>query len=85
VHKYRGVACEYSRGQTARVRSPAWGLGVGLTTLNIKYFVTTVYTGLRTRADSLDKRPKLKEMDMRFGTWNVRSLYGEGALIIFEK
>jgi hypothetical protein len=25
--------------------------------------------------DSLDKRPKLKKMDMRFGTWNVRSLY----------
>jgi hypothetical protein len=23
--------------------------------------------------DSLDKRPKRKRMDMRFGTWNVRS------------
>jgi hypothetical protein len=22
--------------------------------------------------DSLDKRPKLRKMDMRFGTWNVR-------------
>jgi hypothetical protein len=29
--------------------------------------------------DSLDKRPKL-EMDMRFGTWNVRSMYRAGSL-----
>jgi hypothetical protein len=25
--------------------------------------------------DSVDKRPKLKKMDMRFGKWNVRSMY----------
>jgi hypothetical protein len=25
--------------------------------------------------DSLDKRPKQKKMDMKFGTWNVRSMY----------
>ncbi|PNF24856.1 hypothetical protein B7P43_G12920 [Cryptotermes secundus] len=29
----------------------------------------------RTWMDSLDKRPKLNKIDMRFGTWNVRSLY----------
>jgi exonuclease III len=29
--------------------------------------------------DSLDKRPKQK-MDMRFGTWNVRSMYRTGSL-----
>jgi hypothetical protein len=28
----------------------------------------------RTLTDSLDKRPKLQNMDMRFDTWNVRSL-----------
>jgi hypothetical protein len=28
-----------------------------------------------TWKDSVDKRPKRKEMYMRFGTWNVRSLY----------
>jgi hypothetical protein len=28
----------------------------------------------RTWTDSLDKRPKRKKMDMRFGTWNVRSM-----------
>jgi hypothetical protein len=25
--------------------------------------------------DPLDKLPKLRKMDMRFGTWNVRILY----------
>ncbi|PNF18255.1 hypothetical protein B7P43_G16301, partial [Cryptotermes secundus] len=34
----------------------------------------------RTWTDSLDKRPKLKKMDMRFRTWNVRSLYRAGWL-----
>jgi hypothetical protein len=29
--------------------------------------------------DSLDKRPKRKNMDMRFGTWNVRSIYRAGS------
>ncbi|PNF34309.1 hypothetical protein B7P43_G15813 [Cryptotermes secundus] len=31
-----------------------------------------------TWTDSLDKRPKLKKVDTRFGTWNVRSLYRAG-------
>jgi exonuclease III len=30
--------------------------------------------------DYLDKRPKLKKMIMRFGTWNVRSLYRASSL-----
>jgi exonuclease III len=28
----------------------------------------------------LDKRPKQKKMDMRFGTWNVKSVYRAGFL-----
>jgi hypothetical protein len=35
--------------------------------------------------DSLDKRTKLREMDMRFGTWNERSLYIAGSLMIIAK
>jgi hypothetical protein len=31
-------------------------------------------------ADFLDKRPKQKKMNMRFGTWNVRSMYRAGSL-----
>ncbi|PNF29719.1 hypothetical protein B7P43_G12562 [Cryptotermes secundus] len=34
----------------------------------------------RTWTDSSDKRPTLMKMDMRFGTWNVRSLYRAGSL-----
>jgi exonuclease III len=33
-----------------------------------------------TWTDPLDKRPKLWNMDIRFGTWNVRSLYRAGSL-----
>ncbi|PNF43544.1 hypothetical protein B7P43_G03931 [Cryptotermes secundus] len=34
----------------------------------------------RTWMDSFYKRPKLNKMDMRIGTWNVRSLYRAGSL-----
>jgi hypothetical protein len=34
----------------------------------------------RTWTDSLDKRPKLKKIDMRFSTCNVRSVYMAGSL-----
>jgi hypothetical protein len=34
----------------------------------------------RTWTVSLDKWPKRKKMDMRFGTWNVRSMYRVGSL-----
>jgi hypothetical protein len=29
----------------------------------------------------LDKPPKLRKMDVRFGTWNVRSLYRGGTFV----
>jgi hypothetical protein len=31
--------------------------------------------------DSLDKRPKPRNMDMRFGLWDVRSLYRAGSIM----
>jgi hypothetical protein len=34
----------------------------------------------QTWTDSLDKRTKQKKIDMRFGTWNVRSTYRAGLL-----
>jgi hypothetical protein len=34
----------------------------------------------QTWTDSLDKRHKRKKMDMRFGTWNVRSMYSARSL-----
>jgi hypothetical protein len=35
--------------------------------------------------DSLDKQPTLRKMDMRFGTWIVRSLYRPGLLMTLVK
>jgi hypothetical protein len=65
-----------SRGQPTRGGSPAWGLGVGLTILRHKKneLVTKDHKKPQTWTDSLDKRPKRKKMDMRFGTWNVRQV-----------
>jgi hypothetical protein len=31
--------------------------------------------------DFLDKEPKERNMDMIFGTWNIRSLYRVGSLM----
>jgi hypothetical protein len=42
--------------------------------------VTKDHKKPHTWAESLDKRPKRKKMDMRFGTWNVRSMYRAGSL-----
>jgi hypothetical protein len=33
----------------------------------------------------LNKRPKRRNMDLRFGLWNVRSLYRAGSLMSFER
>jgi hypothetical protein len=45
-----------------------------------KRFVTKILKKPRTWTDSFDKRPKQKKMDMRFGTWNVGSMYRAGSL-----
>jgi hypothetical protein len=58
---------------------PVWGLDGGLTTLPHKtqYFFTNDYEQPRNRTDYL-AQPKHRKMDVRFGTWNVRSLYRSG-------
>jgi hypothetical protein len=70
-----------SRGQPTRGGPPAWGLGGGVTTPHRKKkkHVTKCHRGPRNWTDTLE-RPKAKKMDMRFGTWNVRSLYRPGSL-----
>jgi hypothetical protein len=35
--------------------------------------------------DSLDKLPKLRKMDMKFGMWNIRSLHRAGSLMTVVK
>jgi hypothetical protein len=39
----------------------------------------------RTWKDLLDKGPKQRNMDMRFGTWNVRSLYRASSLMTVSR
>jgi hypothetical protein len=59
-------------------------LGVGLTTprrKKKKNLVTKRHKGPRTWTESVDKQPKLRKMDMRFCTWNVRRLYRAGSLM----
>jgi hypothetical protein len=59
---------------------------VGLTTLHHKNkLVMKNLTEPRAWTDSLDKRPKLRDMDMRFGTWNVRRLYRAGSLLTVSR
>jgi hypothetical protein len=62
-----------SRGQPTRGGSPAWVLGVGLTTTVKNKLVTKIRKKPRAWTDSLDKRPKRKKMDMRLGTWNYET------------
>jgi hypothetical protein len=35
--------------------------------------------------DSFDKRPERRKLDMRFGAWNVRSMYRAGSLRVVSE
>jgi hypothetical protein len=61
-----------------------WAWGSQTFTIKIK-FVTKTAVEPQTRADSLDKRPKLWNMDVRFGLWNIRSLYRAGSLMTVSR
>jgi hypothetical protein len=52
-----------------------------LTTRLKNNVVTKCHKGPQTWRVSLDKRQKLKKIDMRTGTLNVRSLYREGSIM----
>jgi hypothetical protein len=53
---------------------------VGLTTPHLKNkLVTNILKKPRTSTDSLDKRSERKKIYMRFGIWNVRSIYRVGS------
>jgi hypothetical protein len=55
---------------------------MGLTTSHRKNeIVTKIHTEPLTWTDSLDKQPTRRNMDMRFGTWNVRSGSTGGQMI----
>jgi hypothetical protein len=66
---------------------PAWGLGVVLTTLHRKKnkFVMKYEIEPQTWTDSIHKLPKRRNMNMRLGLWNVRSLYRAGSLMTVSR
>jgi hypothetical protein len=73
-------------GKTTMGGPPAWRLAVGLTIPHLKNkLVTKCHKGPRTWRDFMDKRPTLKKLDMRFGTWNIRSLYRADSLMTVAK
>jgi hypothetical protein len=54
-----------------------FGRGANKPLLQNSIFVTNHYAQPQNRTDYL-AQPKHRKMDMRFGTWNVRSLYRSG-------
>jgi hypothetical protein len=44
-----------------------------------------IHTEPQTWMDSLDKRPKLQNLNMRFVAWNVRSFYRAGSLVTYQR
>ena len=64
---------------------PAWGLVEGLTTLHRKKeTVTNPLDKPRNWTDSLVRLQQMNQ-DMRFGTWNVTSLYRIGAVTLVAR
>jgi hypothetical protein len=53
---------------------PAW--------LLTNYSITKCYKRSQTGTDYLTKLPRPRNMDVRFGTWNISGLYKAGALIL---
>jgi hypothetical protein len=64
-------------------RGRSSSLGVGLTTPH--QLVMKCHKGIGLGTDSLNKRIKLRKMDMRFGMWIVRSLYRTSSLMTVAK
>jgi hypothetical protein len=62
--------------------SSSLGVWSGAFELTVKNnLVTKIHKKPQTWTDSLDNRPKRRKMDLRFGKWNVRSMYRAGSLL----
>jgi hypothetical protein len=57
----------------------SWAWGLQLLIVENK-LVTKDHKKPQNWTDSLDKRPKRKKMDIRFGTWNVKNMCRAGSL-----
>jgi hypothetical protein len=85
-HTARGTLIKQRR-TTDKGLSSSFGLQCGANKLSpqINKIVTIIHTEPRAWKDSLDKRPTRWNMNMRFGIWNVRSLYRAGSLVTVSK
>jgi hypothetical protein len=70
-----------SRGQQTVGGPPTHGLGLKQKNPHRKKSLLK----MSQSSSNLDKRPKVRKMDMRFGTWNVRRLYREGLFMTVAK
>jgi hypothetical protein len=66
------------------VQLGGWAWGYQFLAVKNK-FVTKCHKGPWTWTDFLEKLFKLRNMDMRFGTWNVRSVYRASSLMTVAK
>jgi hypothetical protein len=76
--------CEYTEQEAVDKRQGVvlqlGGLGVGLKTPHFtKQACYESHKKPRTWTDSLDKRPKRRNMDMTYGTWNIKNIYRAGS------
>jgi hypothetical protein len=82
-------SCEYVKyavtdsRQRMVLQLGGWELGYQLAVKN--KLVAKWHIGPPIWTDSLYELPKLREMDLRFGTWNERNLYRAGSLMTVAK
>jgi hypothetical protein len=70
-----------SSGKTTRGGALACGMGVGLRSLAVENKLLTIeLKENRTWKNSYYSRLKRRNMDMRFGTWDIRSLCWPGSI-----
>jgi hypothetical protein len=79
-----GQAVTADKRQGVFLQLGGWAWGSQPLTVKQK-LVTRSHEEPGTWTDSVHKRPKRRNMDMRFGTWNVRSLYRVGSLMTVSK
>jgi hypothetical protein len=76
------IYCIRSRGKTTLGWYSSLGVGRGVNNHSPQKTFYEKFKERRNWTDSLDKRPKIRNMDKRFGSCNVRSLYRAGSLMI---
>jgi hypothetical protein len=72
------AAADRQQGMVLQLGGWAWGQQRFTVKINL---LRKIQQSLGPGRILLDKRTKLRNMDMRFGTWNVRSLYRAGSLM----